>query len=325
MSPIRSTALAFLRFIRFFLPCIPYTICNNTCAKPPTVCTWSRSKASRASARTDSHPVCSLLLLPRASVSSLLRTCYSTAVRAVAAVCALSSREYVQFTSNHNSRYSMVSTLAAISVSTFRARLRCLPSSSAPLFLYNPTYKHNIHEVASSHVSQNRCLTRLPPPRLHPHSIPDLPAASPRSMHFSTLQPLVLSLLLLLSISNASSSPPRASGRRFTNIAPRPSAGDLRKYRRTPSHSKEPWLAKLRASLKNPLPRNDTPNFPWWTSGQPGVAVGDFNGGNVAWQVPPALRSIPARCTICTADTCFSVFLFLNLVISICAHSRFLL
>lgn len=69
-----------------------------------------------------------------------------------------------------------------------------------------------------------------------------------------------------------------APSRRFVNIAPRVSAGDLRFYRRTPSAIRARWLRTLRSSLTNPLPVNITPSFPFATSGQPGVAVGDFNG-----------------------------------------------
>lgn len=63
---------------------------------------------------------------------------------------------------------------------------------------------------------------------------------------------------------------------RFTNIATNPSSG-LSDYRRAKSRTNDRFVEALEGSLEVPLQPQDVPGLPWGTSGQPGVAVGDFN------------------------------------------------
>lgn len=105
-------------------------------------------------------------------------------------------------------------------------------------------------------------------PALPPPSV--VPFLRTMNIHLSVLLLLLLTLLLFLI------SPALAAGPRFRNIATDPRRG-LR-YRRSPSRTRPAWIRLLRSTLTSPIPPQRTPTFPWDVHGQPGVAVGDFNG-----------------------------------------------
>ena len=71
----------------------------------------------------------------------------------------------------------------------------------------------------------------------------------------------------------------------FENIAADPSSSGLH-YRRKASRVNTPWVETLRSSLEQPIPVSiDTlASFPFGSHGQPGVAVGDFNGGKFSFR-----------------------------------------
>lgn len=70
-----------------------------------------------------------------------------------------------------------------------------------------------------------------------------------------------------------------AAKRRFKNIAKNGKYG--LKYTRVPSRTHAAWQNTLKQSLTKPLPFLSAVHWPWATHGQPGVAVGDFNGDGI--------------------------------------------
>ncbi|CDF37415.1 unnamed protein product [Chondrus crispus] len=88
--------------------------------------------------------------------------------------------------------------------------------------------------------------------------------------------PRIPTLLLLLCVLSPLLPSAHAAGRRFRNIATDKSRG--LKYSRTPSRTRPAWFRLLKSSLTEPLQAQLTPSFPWDVHGQPGVAVGDFDG-----------------------------------------------
>ena len=88
----------------------------------------------------------------------------------------------------------------------------------------------------------------------------------------------VLFIVAFLTETIVYSSAQKPSQFRFTNIATDPASG-LHEYRRAKSRTNGPFISALERSLTKPLQIQDIIDMPWATSGQPGVAVGDFNEG----------------------------------------------